>query len=260
MHITTKGIVLRETNYKEADKILTVLTAGEGKRTVKSRGCRRKSSPLSASSELLAYSDMTLFEYRGRDTLTAGSPIKLFRQVRSDVEKLALASYFAQVAEAVAVEGREEGELLSLLLNCLYALDSLDRPLPLVKAVFELRSMCAAGYAPLADCCAVCGAPDPEQPFLNLRQGVLHCAACRAQAGEGVPVPLPASALAALRYIIHSAPKRLFSFRLDGPGLQALCAAAEAFLLTQLDRGFSTLDFYKALSGGSGAARDVTKL
>ena len=26
MHIVTKGIVLREVNYKEADKILTVLT------------------------------------------------------------------------------------------------------------------------------------------------------------------------------------------------------------------------------------------
>ena len=26
MHITTQGLVLRETSYKEADKILTVLT------------------------------------------------------------------------------------------------------------------------------------------------------------------------------------------------------------------------------------------
>ena len=36
MHIVTKGIVLREVNYKEADKILTVLTEEGGKRTVKS--------------------------------------------------------------------------------------------------------------------------------------------------------------------------------------------------------------------------------
>ena len=38
MHCKTQGIVLRETNYKEADKLLTVLTRDMGKRTVKARG------------------------------------------------------------------------------------------------------------------------------------------------------------------------------------------------------------------------------
>ncbi len=38
MRLTTQGIVLRETNYKEADKILTVLTGTGGKRTVKAQG------------------------------------------------------------------------------------------------------------------------------------------------------------------------------------------------------------------------------
>ena len=35
MHITTQGLVLREVSYKESDKILTVLTAEGGKRTVR---------------------------------------------------------------------------------------------------------------------------------------------------------------------------------------------------------------------------------
>ena len=38
MHIVTQGIVLREVQYKETDKILTVLAKGQGKVTVKSRG------------------------------------------------------------------------------------------------------------------------------------------------------------------------------------------------------------------------------
>ena len=48
MHVVTRGLVLREVNYKETDKILTVLAEGQGKRTVKARGCRRKNSPLAA--------------------------------------------------------------------------------------------------------------------------------------------------------------------------------------------------------------------
>ena len=62
MLLNTPGIVLRETNYKEADKILTVLTRDYGKRTVKARGCRRKTSKLTAASQLLVWSDMTLYQ------------------------------------------------------------------------------------------------------------------------------------------------------------------------------------------------------
>lgn len=247
MHIVTKGIVLRETNYKEADKILTVLTAEGGKRTVKARGCRRKGSALAACSQLLAWSDMTLFEYKDYYTLNEGSTIALFRHVREDLEKLALGSYFAEVVEAVAEEGHPEPEMLSLLLNSLYALDTLNKPLPLVKAAFELRLLCAAGYAPLADACGVCGVPDPEKPFLNLSEGVLHCAACRAEVGDGISMPLSRGALAALRYIVYGDPKRLFSFQVDEESLRLLGDAAEAFVLTQLERGFKTLDFYKQL-------------
>ena len=71
MHISTQGLVLREVNYKESDKLLTVLTAEGGKRTVKARGCRRKGSPLAAAAQLLVYSDMTLFEYRDYFTLSS---------------------------------------------------------------------------------------------------------------------------------------------------------------------------------------------
>ena len=142
MRLTTQGIVLRETNYKEADKILTVLTRDWGKRTVKARGCRRKNSKLTAASQLLVYSELTLSERGEFTTLTEADPLEQFWSVRQDLETLALASYFAVVAEASAQEGETCPELLSLLLNCLYALDTLKKPRALVKAVFELRLLC----------------------------------------------------------------------------------------------------------------------
>ena len=126
-HISTQGLVLREVNYKESDKILTVLTAEGGRRTVKARGCRRKGSPLAASAQLLVYSDMTLFEYRDHFTLNEAESLQQFWHMKSDVVKLSLASYFAEVMEAVAVEGRPDPAALSLILNALYALDRLNK-------------------------------------------------------------------------------------------------------------------------------------
>ena len=59
MHRIVEGIVLRETDTKEADKILTVLTKSEGKISVIARGARRKNSRIAAASQLLVYSEMT---------------------------------------------------------------------------------------------------------------------------------------------------------------------------------------------------------
>jgi DNA repair protein RecO (recombination protein O) len=247
MYLTTKGLVVREAAYKEADKILTVLTADEGKLTVSARGCRRRGSPLAASCQLLVWSEWTLYRHRDRWAVKEVSGERQFDGLRADLEKLALASYFAEVAEALAEEGQPEPEQLSLVLNCLHALDKLDLPPAQVKAAFEWKAMALAGYEPVTDGCAVCGCPEPEEPRVNLLAGAIHCAACRAGMGEGISMPLTPAALAALRHIVRGDPKRLFSFRLDGGSLQKLGDAGEAYLMTQLERGFRTLDFYKSV-------------
>lgn len=247
MLLTTQGIVLRETNYKEADKILTILTRDYGKRTVKARGCRRRTSKLTAASQLLVYSDLTLYQRGDFLTLNEGETRNQFWAVRQDIELLALASYFAEIIEATVQEEEPAEDLLSLLLNSLYALDTLKKPKELVKAAFELRLLCLTGYEPLLDACAVCGLPQPEAPRLNLFQGVLHCAKCRGQVGEGVSMPLTPAALAAARHIVLGNPKKLFSFSIHPESMGQLGEMTEAFLMTQQERGFRTLDYYKQL-------------
>ncbi len=245
-HIKTQGVVLRETNYKEADKILTVLTAEGGKRTVKASGCRRKGSRLAAAAQLLVYSDMTLFEYRDRHHLNEADSLEQFWGVRQSMELLALCSYFAEVTELVAEEGVPQPELLSLLLNSMYALDKLNKPQELVKAAFELKLMCLVGYEPRLDGCTVCAA-EGEPSCLHLSAGVLHCVTCRDSVGDGISMPLAPGTLEAMRHIVYGDPKRLFSFQLEEKAQQSISDVCEAYLVTQLERGFRTLDFYKRL-------------
>jgi len=246
MHTTTKALVLRTVDYKESDKILTLLTQDQGKLTASARGCRKRGSSLAASCQLLAWSELVLYDYQGRWSVKEGSTERLFQGVRDDLDRLSLGCYFAEVAEALAVEGLPCPELLSLTLNSLHALDKMkEKPLALVKAAFEWRAMCLAGYEPLIDGCAVCGAAVPEDPQFHLKEGVLHCAKCRSEVGEGISMPLDGQALAALEHIVHGDPKRLFSFSVGGESLKRLGDAGEAYLYTQLERGFRTLDLYK---------------
>ena len=105
--------------------------------------------------------------------------------------------------------------------------------------------MCLSGYEPDLRGCAVCGAPEPDR--FNISQGVLQCAACRAEGKDDIRLPISAGTRAALRYLDSAPPSRVFSFRLAEPSLSELGQITESYLCTRLERGFSTLDFYKSL-------------
>lgn len=248
MRLVTRGIVLRETAYKESDKILTVLTEERGRLTVSARASRKKGGGISAASQLLVWSELTLSEHNHRWTLSEAATEREFRRVRSDLERLALGSYFAELTELLTQEELPNEELLSLLLNSLYVLDATERPLPLVKATFELKAMCLAGYRPLLEGCAVCGRAEPLEPRFQLRSGILHCRACAVQREEGASLPLEEGSLAAMRHVAGCEKKRLFSYRLSPEAQKRMSAVCEGFLLAQMDRGFHTLDFYNQLT------------
>ncbi len=242
-YIVDRGVVLRETETKESDKILTLLTWEQGKIPVIARGARRKNCKFGAAAQPLAYSEWTVYQHREWHYASDAATLDLFAGLRQDLIALSLGCYMAELTEAVAPEAVPAPELLRHLLNGLYALSTLHKPPELVRPAFELRLLCLAGYEPLADVCAVCGREEPETPVLDTAQGVLRCRDC----GGGGTRPLCRDSLAALRHIVYGDPKRLYAFRLGPEPLRRLTAASEAFLYAQLERGFSTLDFYKSL-------------
>lgn len=240
-------MVLRETKTKEADLILTVLTPDYGKIPVIAKGARRKSCRFTAACQTLVYSEMTLSHRGDWYYLNDGNTLELFSALRADFESLALGCYFAELTESVSSPEISAPELMSHLLNGLYALGNLKKPPRLVKAAFEWKLMCLAGYEPLADACAVCGAETPMDAQLDVVQGVLHCRRC-SEKQYNLTFSLNQEAISALRHVIYGNPRRIYSFVLTGEGMQQLSDAAEAYVSAQLDRGFRTLDYYKSLS------------
>ena len=248
MYLTTKALVLREVEYKDSDKLLTVLTPEQGKLTLSARGVRKKKDATAAACQVLTWAEFTLSQRQGRWQVKEAVTQRAFRGVREDLDKLALGSYFAQVTETLCEEEQPEPELLALTLNALHALDEMSVSLTQVKTAFEWKAMALAGYEPMVGECGVCGCETPETPCLHLREGVLHCAACRGEVGDGISMPVDGGVLAAMRHIVYGDPKRLFSFQLGEEGLKQLGGITEAYLLTQLERGFRTLDFYKQMA------------
>ena len=243
MFKTVNALVLREVRYKEADRILTLLTDTDGKLTVKARGALRKSSKTAAATQQLTYSEMTLFGNLGRWTVNEATMKEGFDGLRTDIGSFALGCYFAECADALSVEDQPDAPLMQLALNCLYALSRGMYAPEHIKAAFELRLMCLAGYTPELSHCTVCGNEEPGDPVLMLERGCVCCRRCAAGAGQ--TVKLDAASLNAMRHICSVSPKQILSFSLEGEGAKRLSAAAEEYLLLHTERRFPTLDYWK---------------
>jgi len=244
MYINTTGLVLRETAYRDSSKILTVLTGGEGKLTVTARGALRRNSKLAAVTQLLAFSEMTLYSSRDRWTLTEARSLEQFLGLRDDIDLLALGSYFAELTEAVADEDSPNPELLPLVLNTLFALSEKKKTPGFLKPAFELRLMAVSGFAPYLDRCSSCGLEEIKLAYLDFTGGTISCGNCPPVSGAA----LSQGAIKAARHITGCDAKKLFSFAIGHTALRELGNAAEGYLLEQLDRRFRTLEFYKTVS------------
>ena len=83
--LVTRGLVLRATETKEADYILTVLTAEHGRLAVIARGARRRSSKRAAAGQHLAFSELVLYRRGSWYYLDEASTIARLDGLRADL-------------------------------------------------------------------------------------------------------------------------------------------------------------------------------
>jgi DNA repair protein RecO (recombination protein O) len=258
MQIKTDGLIVRDLNVGEDDRIVTILTRELGIVQASARGARRVKSRLSTATRLFCYSDFTLFKGRETYIIDDVQPIEFFLGVDKDLERLALAQYFAQLCAFLAPQEESAELFLRLMLNALSFLQNGKRPLPFIKAAFELRMLTMSGYMPDIVACRICGAYEADRMTLDPVSGTLICCDCRDTAPkceESAPddpkkPELSKGALAAMRHIVYADFERLFSFALPDAALSELSLAVQEYLLCRIERTFPTLEFYNSLITG----------
>jgi len=136
--IKTKAIVLRRTNYGEADRILNVLTP-EGKMSVMAKGVRKTRSKLAGGIELFCVSDVVVHRGRGElGILTSARLVEFYGEIVKDLGAMELAGEVLRQASrrAEQVDGPEYFDLVEQVLagmNEALKDDGSDK-LPLVRA------------------------------------------------------------------------------------------------------------------------------
>ena len=239
MNLEVKGIIIKTVDYKDSDKIVTILTDNMGKISAKAQGARRKSSRLTAAVQPFTYCSFQLFEMNGKYKIDEADVITQFMSKNMDIVKIALASYFCEIASMEMEHETEDDSMLRLMLNCFYAIDNDIHTMQRIKSAFELKCACFWGYLPRLM------ANEPltrENIAINYEDGTL---APRNIFTRGTM--LSRNALSAVNFICNADLKKMLSFKISSEEEDELSRFAEGYILDKMEYKPKTLTFYQSL-------------
>ncbi|MEW6095306.1 MAG: DNA repair protein RecO [bacterium] len=154
---TTKGIVLRNQDLGEADKIVTLYSQKCGKIKGVAKGVRKTTSKFGSGVEIFTYADYLLYgkENTDLDIISQVQIIHSFQEIREDLSKITYGAFILELVDTL-VAGREKDTLLfSLILQILTWLK--EEVSELIIPTFVLKIMTLLGLKPqVGESCILC--------------------------------------------------------------------------------------------------------
>ncbi|MGA2911311.1 MAG: DNA repair protein RecO [Candidatus Levyibacteriota bacterium] len=140
-----EGIVIKRSNYAEADRIVTIFTKQNGKIKVKATGVRKISSRRSGHIEPLNYCIFSLYQGKGMPVLTEVESKECFPLLKKDLKRIGFAYHVCELIDGLCAENQEHPEVFLLLGRTLRKL-SKEENLQLVIYEFELELLRLLGF------------------------------------------------------------------------------------------------------------------
>lgn len=178
MTYKTIGIILKRSNFNEADRLVTILTNDRGKIRVLAKGSRKIKSKLAGHLELFCLSNLILAEGRNLDIICDAKITKCYLNLRGNLAATRLANYLSEVIDKMTEENQNHPAVYELLEELLDEIDGSNSPL--VISYFELKLLSELGYSPQVNHCVVCKNDliDGKNYFSFAESGVV-CEKCR---------------------------------------------------------------------------------
>jgi len=177
----TEGIVLKQFDIGEADKIITFYTGNKGKVRAVARRARKTNSRLSGLVQPFSYCRLVIYRGKSLDKINHIKSIYPFSILREDLDKMAYASYMAEFVEKVGMEDAPNESLFSLLLLSFHKLITADKgDLNYINLTFKVKMLVVLGFKPELNYCLDCGdeVKTSNRNYLSIAEGGLYCSCC----------------------------------------------------------------------------------
>lgn len=246
MLYTYDGIVVGRREIGDNSCFIDILTEEQGIIEATAHGAKKINSPLLSSASLFAYSKFCLSKNKLRYTVNSAKPIYSFHEIGEDIEKLSLASYFAQAIKYCTPQEQSQDSIVRFFAITLFEIKRAQQ-LEAVRAAFELRLSSMLGFTPDLVACCNCGCYEYKEMFFLPDRGELFCGGCFDREYDGAYSVLNPEMLAAMRNIVYAPLDRAFRFDISGEGALALAEVTQDYFLARTERTFPALEYYKAM-------------
>lgn len=173
-----KGIVIKTKDYKENDKLLSLLTFEKGKLLTKARGVKKATSKLKSFCQPFCFADFEITQSKGGSILTGARAIDSFFTLATDYDKFTYASFVLFLADKICQEGQVYSEFFINLIKTLSLLDKSSISPKMIVSKLMLDILSSEGFEFNFENCS-CGKVFEDRIFLNLDSGEIVCSDCK---------------------------------------------------------------------------------
>ena len=234
MYYKSRSIILKTSDLKEADKIVSIFSEKEGKISAVARGVKKPASSLRACIQPFCHSLLHLSRGKNLDLITQGKIIDFYGNTRLDFPRMIYVVYMMELLDKSLMERMPLNNLYNTTLEVLEYINSRGANSLLIR-LYELRLLSALGYKPVFNQCINCGSP--KILGFNIPEGGVLCSGC---IGQSLAVfQLSGESLAILRLLLNTRLSTLEKIKASQAALEQMEAFLEAYLEYHLERKFN---------------------
>jgi DNA repair protein RecO (recombination protein O) len=249
-----EAVVLKRSDFGEADRLLTLFTPDRGKIRALAKGARKLLSRKSGHVELFTHVELMLAKGHQLDIVTQADTRNAFVGLRDNLERLSHAYYLAELVDRFSEEGTENRALYDLLLGALAWVADGESNAALLARYFELHLLLHVGYRPQLFTCLICDRPvEPIENYFSVQAGgVLDPDCAHSQrantAGHASDAQMISlTALKVLRYLQTRDWQTVRALTLDPKVMSEVEMLMEHYIAYHLERNLKSVEFLQEL-------------
>jgi len=235
LNYNSRGFILRQRDYRDSDKLLSIFTEKKGKITAVAKGIKKPKSSLRACAQPFCHAYLHLNQGREMDLLTQARLLDFYANSRSDLERSLYCIYLMELLDKSLLENIPLPALYKTLLLVLSAINEQGLN-PLFIRYFEAQLLASLGYKPVLSHCLSCNRKASSSFRFSLAEGGLVCPDC-CEEGNDV-ITISGETMGLLRLLSEGSFQALPRVKVSPSALKELEYLLEKYLEYHLDRRF----------------------
>jgi len=243
--LKTEAIVLRHSDWGEADRLLTLFTSYKGKIRAIAKGVRKLNSRKAGHLEPFTQANLMLAQGRDFWIVTQAEMMESFSPIRENLELTGATAYIIELTDRFTYEAQENHNLYQLLAETLKRLSG-GEDIFITTRYFEMRLFDHLGYRPQLFNCVNCGKEiQPEDQYFSREKGGILCPSCGRKTVQASAVSM--DALKYLRHFQRSSFPEAKRVKIQPAIHQEMESLIREYITYLLERGLNTPDFISAI-------------